>query len=65
MENLSKDEIVSNIVNMLINANQESSYTAEKLLIDKQKAEWPELWALLEDLMYIGYIEDKFIDPRR
>jgi hypothetical protein len=63
MDAPTKEDIIKNLANLLIKLNQESSFTKEKILMEKQKEEWPELWHLLEDLMYICYIEDKFISP--
>lgn len=65
MENqLDKHVLVNKLADLLINTNQESSYTHNKFLMDKQKEEWPELWRILEDLMYVVYVEDKFINPK-
>lgn len=65
MENqLDKHVLVEKLASLLINTNQQSSYTDNKLLMEKQREEWPELWRILEDIMYVVYVEDKFIKPR-
>jgi hypothetical protein len=60
----SKESIVQEIISLLLRTNQDESYTYYKFMMDKHKEEWPELWHLLSDLMYVAYIEDKFIDPK-
>jgi hypothetical protein len=61
---LDKNMLLQALTDLLIKTNQEPSYTHYKFLMDKHKEEWPELWYILDDLMYVTYIEDKFIDPR-
>jgi hypothetical protein len=63
-EEFNKEAVVERLVSLLLKANQEDSYTYYKFMIDKHREEWPELWHHLDDLMYLAYIEDKFIDPK-
>lgn len=64
MSEFSKETVVERLVNLLLKVNQENSYTYYKFIVDKHRDEWPELWNILDDLMYLSYVEDKFIDPK-
>jgi hypothetical protein len=56
-----KSTLATDIAKILISIDQGGAFNEQRLMVERHRQEWPELWALLDKLMYSVYVEDKFI----
>jgi len=55
-----QEPYLGKVCDMILRLDRESAFSADRIRLEKQRAEWPELWALLDTIVEIRAMKDKF-----
>jgi hypothetical protein len=57
-------DLNAKLVEKLLNLERTEAFTREKILMEKHREDWPELWEILDAMVYLEVIYEKFGDEQ-
>jgi hypothetical protein len=60
MEYLPLDELQNTLLKLLLSIENTEYFSKEKIIMEKHREEWPELWEILDSMVLIKVLNNKF-----